>query len=67
MADAAITREKFLYTVPEAAKSLGVGTRLIWFYIKRRELRVTKLGRRTLINKNVLEKFCLRDHAGARG
>ena len=67
MAEPTVTREKFLFTVPQAAESLGVGTRMIWFAIRRKELKTTRIGRRTLIHRDALARFSLKDHAGARG
>jgi excisionase family DNA binding protein len=59
-------KEKFLYRVPEVAAAIGCGTRLVWHYIATGELRVTRLGKRTLVHKDALAKFCARDHAGMR-
>ena len=55
---------KFLFTVPEAAASLGICPRLVWQFLKRGELRPTRLGKRTLIHRDLLERFARRDHEG---
>ena len=56
--------EKFLYSVRQSAEALGIGGRMIWILIKRKELKVTKIGRRTLIHRDQLRKFAARDHEG---
>jgi excisionase family DNA binding protein len=61
---AEFAREKFLYTVPEAAEALGIGTRMVWAYVARKELQTRRLGKRRLIHRSSLEKFANRDHRG---
>jgi excisionase family DNA binding protein len=64
MREPAIAKDKFCYSIPEAADALGVGGRLVWWWIKNEELKTMRLGRRRVIHRDVLEKFSKRDHAG---
>jgi excisionase family DNA binding protein len=65
MSDAQKTeREKFLYSVRQSAEALGIGGRMVWIAIERGELKVTKIGRRTLIHRDQLRKFAAKDHEG---
>ncbi len=63
---------QILYSVPQAARVLGISPRLCWIFVQRGELRTRRIGARVLIHRTTLEKFALRDHstnggeAGAR-
>jgi excisionase family DNA binding protein len=54
---------KLLISKREAAAALSVSLRTLENLIRRRELPVRKLGRRTLIPLNALEQFAKRDHS----
>jgi excisionase family DNA binding protein len=54
--------KKLLVTKREAASALSVSIRTIENFIRRKELVVRKLGRRTLIPLAALEAFARRDH-----
>lgn len=56
-------RDKFLYSVPEAAESLGFSVRLVWSFIKDGTLKIRRVHRRTLIHRRELERFAAHDHA----
>jgi excisionase family DNA binding protein len=55
---------KFLYTIPQAAESLGICRRMVTFYIARGDLKTVRLGRRRMVHRDALEKFAARDHVG---
>ena len=45
------------YTLREAATTLRVSLRTVHRLVSRRQLRVTRIGRRTLIRENELVRF----------
>lgn len=47
--------EKIAYSVPEAAKAIGVSKSTVWKLIAEGKLTPTKLGHRTLIRREALE------------
>ena len=49
--------EKLLLNVDEAAAVLGVSRATLYRAVRRGELRLTKLGRRTLLARTELERF----------
>ena len=55
---------QLLYGVEQAARILGIGSRMLWLYIASGEISIRKIGARTLIHRVELEKFARRDHAG---
>ena len=54
--------ESILISKKETARLLGVSLRTVDNLIARRELSVRRVGRRVLVPRHVLEKFCRRDH-----
>jgi excisionase family DNA binding protein len=46
-----------LYSVADAARLLGVGKSTLWGMIARGEIGTRKIGRRTLIRRQTLERF----------
>jgi excisionase family DNA binding protein len=62
-----VTQNKALaVSVPEAARMLGVSTRTLQYLIAARQIRITKIGRRTIISVTVLEDFLRSDLAKMR-
>jgi hypothetical protein len=55
---------KFLFTVPEAAESLGISPKSVWYNLGTEELKARRVGRRKLVTRESLEKFAAKDHAG---
>lgn len=53
---------QLLYSVPQAARVLGISPRLCWTFINRGELRTRRCGTRVLVHRRELEKFALHDH-----
>lgn len=53
---------RILFPVDEAAYVLGIKARKIWYLIESGQLRATRIGRRTLVHKSVLEAFARGDH-----
>jgi len=49
--------DRLLFSRKEAAQMLGVSERTITYAIDYRRLDVIRIGRRTLIHKNELERF----------
>ena len=49
--------DKIAYSVPEAARAIGVGKSTVWKLIADKRLEVVKLGSRTLIRADVLRGF----------
>ncbi len=49
--------EKLTYTIPEAAKALGVGRNAAYAAAQRGELPTVKIGRRLLVPRLGLEKL----------
>jgi hypothetical protein len=56
-------RIKLLVSKREAGSALSVSVRTIEKYIRCKELKVRKLGRRTLVVLASLREFASRDHA----
>ncbi len=56
--------EKILYTRNEAAQLLSISLRTLDGLQQRKEIQTRRVGRRVLIHRNELEKFCRRDHSG---
>jgi excisionase family DNA binding protein len=54
---------KFLYTVPQAAESLGISPKSVWNYLASGELKARRIGRRKLVTRDSLERFAAKDHA----
>ena len=46
-----------LYSVADAARLLGIGKSTLWGMISRGEIGTRKIGRRTLIRRQTLERF----------
>ena len=46
-----------LYSVADAARLLGIGKSSLWGMISRGEISTRKIGRRTLIRRQTLERF----------
>jgi excisionase family DNA binding protein len=46
-----------LYSVEDAARMLGIGRSSMWKLIGRGEIGTRRIGRRTLIRRQVLENF----------
>jgi excisionase family DNA binding protein len=46
-----------LYSVADAARLLGIGKSTLWGMISRGEISTRKIGRRTLIRRQTLERF----------
>jgi len=46
-----------LYSVADAARLLGIGKSTLWGMIARGEISTRKIGRRTLIRRQTLERF----------
>jgi excisionase family DNA binding protein len=46
-----------LYSVADAARLLGIGKSTLWGMISRGEITTRKIGRRTLILRQTLERF----------
>jgi excisionase family DNA binding protein len=59
-----VTLIKYLYTIPQAASSLGISQKTVWHYLATGELKARRIGRRKLIPRESLERFAARDHAG---
>lgn len=55
--------DQLLYSVPQAAKILGISPRMAWTFVNRGVLRPRRVGARVLIHRSQLEQFALRDHA----
>lgn len=53
---------KLFYSRREAAAMLSMGTRTLTELIRRQEIRVRRVGRRTYITAAELERFAGRDH-----
>jgi excisionase family DNA binding protein len=49
--------DRLAYSVPEAARRLGCGVGLLYRMARTGELRLTKLGRRTLVAAAELERL----------
>lgn len=49
--------EKMLYTVPEAAELLGVGTSTLWELIRRDRIASVSIGHLRRIPKDALQAF----------
>ena len=54
---------QLLYSVPQAARVLGLSPRLVWAFVAGNRLRTRRIGTRVLIHRRELEKFALHDHA----
>lgn len=54
------------YSVPDAAKAIGISERTMWELLRVRELRSFKLGHRTLIRAEELRSFIDRKAASLR-
>jgi excisionase family DNA binding protein len=54
--------EPMLLSRKEVARALGISLRLIDTLVARGELRVRRIGRRTLVERRECEKFARRDH-----
>ena len=62
MARSAQTLEKpLLYSVPEAARILNIGSTLAWDLVKRNQLPVVRLGTRVLVSRATLERLASAD------
>jgi excisionase family DNA binding protein len=55
---------QLLYGIEQAARVLGVSSKLVRVYVARGELRTRRLGARVLIPRAELEKFARHDHGG---
>lgn len=55
--------DQILYSVPQAARVLGISPRLVWGFVQRGELKARRVGVRVLVHRGELEKFARRDHA----
>lgn len=53
---------QILYSVPQAARVLGISPRMLWRFIARGELRARSIGARRLVHRRDLEKFAARNH-----
>ena len=60
---AAVVPGQILFSVPQAARVLGLSPRLCWTFVQRGELRSRRVGRRLLIHRRELERFALKDHS----
>lgn len=49
--------ERLTYSIPEAAKILGIGRNLCYDRVKTGEIPVIKIGRRLLVPRKALAKF----------
>jgi excisionase family DNA binding protein len=58
--------DQLLYSVPLAARILGLSARLLWNFIAHGEIRTRRIGTRVLIHRRELEKFAGRDHETAK-
>ena len=62
---------QLLYSVPQAARVLGLSPRLVWVFVASNRLKTRRIGTRVLIHRRELEKFALHDHEtklpGVRG
>lgn len=54
--------DQLLYGVEQAARVLGLSSRLLWAFINRGELRTRRVGVRVLVHRRELEKFAAHDH-----
>ncbi len=53
---------RILFPIDEAAYFLGIKPRKIWYLIESGELAPTRIGRRVLLHRGILENFARRDH-----
>jgi excisionase family DNA binding protein len=53
---------QLLYSIEQAARVLGISTRLLWAFVQRGQVRTRRIGARVLVHRRELEKFALRDH-----
>jgi excisionase family DNA binding protein len=53
---------QLLYSVPQAARVLGLSPRLVWAFVASNRLKTRRIGTRVLVHRRELEKFALRDH-----
>jgi len=51
---------KLAFTVPEAARVIGIGKSKMWELIARREVEAIKLAGRTLVRQDTLASFVAR-------
>jgi excisionase family DNA binding protein len=49
--------ERASYSVPEAAAAIGVSSRTLWTYVKRKRLKTFRLGTRVLVPADELRRF----------
>ena len=55
-----------LYSVPQAAQQLGIGSRMCWAFVLSGELPSRLIGKRRLVHRREIERFASRDHAGIK-
>lgn len=55
--------EPLAYSVPDAAKAIGVNQRTVWRLLRTKDMRSFKLGARTLIRADELRAFIDRKSA----
>jgi len=55
--------EPILLSKKEAAQMLGLSVRTISSYVATKQLRVRRIGRRTLLSRAEIVRFAQRDHA----
>lgn len=60
------SEERILFGVRDAAFFLGISPRKICYLIQSGELKPTRIGRRTLLHRAILERFARGDHPTRR-
>jgi excisionase family DNA binding protein len=54
---------QLLYSVPQAARVLGLSPRMIWIFVSSNRLKTRRIGTRVLVHRRELERFALHDHS----